>query len=146
MFGDFPGFSFAEAVRAETDSDILITTRCDTDDVLLPGFVDLIQNQQNPEKYPLFVNLCNGYFYNSKTNKYHKSYQESNPFISVIEKTCDSKTVYDYGNHAKIRCSYDILNIKTSPQWIQVIHDNNIFSTEARIKTPPEKDHNNLSI
>ncbi|GJM40487.1 MAG: hypothetical protein DHS20C20_07690 [Ardenticatenaceae bacterium] len=106
----------------------LISTRFDNDDAVSQDFISIIQ-QQFKNQTREFINLPNGYLW--QNNKLYTKRDESNPFISLIEEATDFETVWCVGHHlAKARSS--ICQVETTPQWIQVIHGQNV-SNRVRV-------------
>lgn len=112
LFSDFKGLATRVKEKAK-DVETIITTRIDNDDEMLPNFIKIIQdNKSKSEKFPFFINLYNGFKRNLKNNVISDYDNKSNMFISVIEKTKDSKTIYEYGDHTQLRKYGKIIDIE----------------------------------
>ena len=118
-------------IKANTQSEFLITTRLDNDDAIYKSLLGDVQNKF--EKQPFqFVNPYNGYLlYN---HKLYKTQHPSNQFISLIESARDPKTVY-YLMHGEARTTGKILQISGKRYWIRVVHGRNIVRDKIDSKT-----------
>lgn len=102
----------------------LITTRLDSDDMLLPGFLEAIQNtvdKQNP-KTNYFIDFPHGF--KSKDNIPVVYTEHNNPFLSYVELGSICRSVYFIPHGSRIN-KYPIIKGK-GRYWIQVIHPNNL--------------------
>lgn len=111
--------------------DWLITTRLDNDDMLAKNTIDILQKKIS-YKNDCLLEIPWGYTLelNSKPKpKLRKVKLELNPFISYVEKIEKErliKSVYFY-EHTDWR-DVDSIIVSNSPQWVQVIHEKNLFN------------------
>jgi len=125
IFSDMEGLAVKAKDKAKS-VEMIITTRVDNDDEILPDFIKIIQENRNQcSEFPFFINLDNGFLKNVKTNKIGEFNGKSNMFVSVIEKTINSKTIYEYGNHTQLKKFGKIISIKNERLWIWNIHGSN---------------------
>lgn len=133
VFGNFTDITNT-AIELSKDFNLLITTRIDNDDEMLPNFIKTIQdNKDKCSDYPFFINLDNGYLRNIQTNKINDFKGKSNMFISVVEKIENCKTIYEYGNHTQLKKYGKFINVDCEKLWIWNIHGTN------KSKLPPNK-------
>jgi len=116
-----------ETVRQKLspNADHVITTRLDNDDAIATDFIQNIQDHFVP-KDMTFLNFLYGYRL-SKSKLYLHRYS-SNSFISLIEP-CQKeklKTVYCGIAHGRYKEIGNIVNIKSKPNWLILIHEDNI--------------------
>lgn len=111
--------------------DWLITTRLDNDDMLAKDTIVIIQNNIKYDRDCL-LEIPWGYTLelNSKPKpKLRKIKLELNPFISFVEKVKKErpvKSVYFY-EHTEWG-NVDRVIVSNRPQWVQVIHEKNLFN------------------
>lgn len=108
------------------NEDYIITTRFDSDDIILPKFIDTIQDFYLQPYFPnkQLLSLCTWVEMDYITKDkfiYEKKY--SNPFISLIEIPSQwIKTVNEYP-HWEMEHIYNIEYIITNnPMWIRILH------------------------
>jgi len=105
----------------------IITSRVDNDDEYYPKFAEIIQGSFNEVEESLDVR---GIQFDVKTKIKYTSGRitPNSPFISLIEKTNDIKTVF-FTQHSnickKVKCGF--VNYE-HPLYIQNIHNNNIIN------------------
>ena len=110
---------------ATKDEDLVLMTRFDNDDILLPTFVEDVQKRAiTPGLYETkgyYLDLRNGMFYSDTL--YNP--RITSPFITLAEEPSDKmKTVY-HCPHAKMWRRFPLTIIGTSRSWVQIIHDTN---------------------
>lgn len=103
----------------------LITTRLDNDDALASGHLAIVQSEfrhQDREflEFPVGIQSFRGHLYNV--------YWHSNPFLSLIENIQKSKrfTTVCCVRHDRVRSAGKIRSLVRPPQWLQLIHGENI--------------------
>ncbi len=108
--------------------DYIITTRLDNDDILAKDTIEKIQNMQFQDSVILEVPI--GYTLEVGENPKLRMFNYPlNPFISLMECVLQKepvKSVYAY-EHGSWNSFKSIL-VSNKPQWIQVIHDKNIYN------------------
>jgi len=105
----------------------IITTRLDSDDVLLPNCIDIIQKNFQ-EKDKIIIDPS-GYTYESRVNKFME-YTSSRPsqFLSLIESTINP--VYCYKKpHTNMKQLGPVITLDDLVR-IYVVHDLSIFSSK----------------
>lgn len=111
--------------------DWIITTRLDNDDMLAKDTIAILQNNIN-FKNDILLEIPWGYNLelNSKPKpKLRKLKLELNPFISYVEKVEKErliKSIYFY-EHTEWRDVERVI-VTNRTQWVQVIHDKNVFN------------------
>ncbi|MBU4539355.1 MAG: putative rhamnosyl transferase [Weeksellaceae bacterium] len=110
-------------------TEYVITTDIDNDDMIHRSFVAEVQKNFKPV-HNLAIDLRLG-FQLTKTggNKgvANYYYQVANPFVSLVEKISDFRTVTKE-NHLHYRNYPNIVSEDTSPLFIQFIHENNLMN------------------
>jgi hypothetical protein len=103
----------------------LITTRLDNDDALARGHLSMVQaefEQQEREflEFPVGIQSFRGHLYNV--------FWHSNPFLSLIEKVkrANRFTTVCCVRHDRVRTAGKIRSLVRPPQWLQLIHGENI--------------------
>lgn len=114
-------------------TEFLITTDIDNDDMIHRSFVEEVQKNFKPI-HNLVIDLRLG-LQLTKTN--HRNavanyyYQVANPFVSLVEKVSDFKTVTKE-NHLHYRNYPQIVKEDEKPLFIQFIHKNNLMNNTWR--------------
>lgn len=103
-------------------AEFIITTRLDNDDAVCSEFIELIQNEFE-EVNKLFINFDNGLAF--KDNYIYTLRDKSNPFISLIERLPNIKTVWSLP-HNEICKSERIKHLSSPGAWLQIVHDQNV--------------------
>jgi hypothetical protein len=109
----------------ETQDDAVVTTRLDTDDALVPTFIEILQKiiMKNPE-FRGFINFDIGYCLNDAKAYIYKD--ASNMFFScVVDKNAKFDTAHHF-NHAKIEKHGNVLHVRNRPMFLLVNHGQNI--------------------
>jgi hypothetical protein len=75
------------------DSEYIITSRIDNDDVYLPGFVKEVQSHFQPQVYVIDIDY---YQHETRSDKYYTSerFGPNSPFLSLVEPTDYIRTCY----------------------------------------------------
>lgn len=120
--------NYIEYMKEKTkDEDLVLMTRLDNDDILMPDFVDSVQNAAKNfgatnrlyEFWGYRLDLRTGKFYRDEW--YHRKL--TSPFLTLAQDPKKLKTVY-CTNHSKMWKKFPLTVIPTR-KWVQVIHDNN---------------------
>ena len=107
-----------------SDADYVITSRLDNDDSVSTNYIDVIQ-QQFIKKPFLALDFINGYTLNtSKPYRLGKKLHLFNPFISLIEKNDNPKTVWSK-THGNWKREKNLIQITDHRIWCSVIHSEN---------------------
>ena len=114
------------------DADWFLTTRLDNDDGLsvafmqcLHGVADALSEADLKPFDTLFINFpnglqyCNGVFYDFR--------DMTNAFVSLLERSHDPHTVF-WVDHPSIHDVSPVIQAETSPIWLQVVHDMNVYN------------------
>lgn len=117
--------NFINSVTKE--SKIIVQTRFDNDDALMPEGIERIQSLFVKSRQPYCIDFPNGYVMDSVNKKtYEASHPYGTPFISF----------YQLANRLKFKCVYDLIHYKLSTSfrkitgndriWIMNIHGSNV--------------------
>ncbi|MGG7036575.1 MAG: glycosyltransferase [Flavobacterium sp.] len=102
----------------------LITSRIDNDDCIHKGFIHEIQSQFRQQEYQA-IDVIKGYTLQVKpTYILGKKEHIFNPFISLIEKNDNPKTVW-FSDHNMWKKETRITQISNKRLWLSVIHEKN---------------------
>lgn len=113
--------------RLLTNTTYLVTTRLDNDDALHTSFFNTIhQNIDSSKHYVIDSRLGFQCVLTSKSIR--KMTVKYNPFITLVEPVGHFKTVLSKKHHEWH--THETVIINNSPQWIQVIHQENITNAE----------------
>jgi len=123
--------SYLRYIRKVTkNEDLVLMTRLDNDDMLMPTYVEDIQKIAKPEQaYDFrgyYLDLNTGAFYTDKI--YHKDF--TSPFTTLAQ-TIAKQTIY-MGNHAKIGQIYPVTFVEKR-NWVQIVHGNNWMMNSKKI-------------
>ena len=128
---------FWDCVRAEIAQRAvgpgkLITTRLDTDDAIARDYLGAVQRTARDVTFGA-VNFLHGAQLVG-TRVYRRS-DPSNPFISFVEESSEQPLTVFVDEHHVLDRHGPVIQVRTSPLWLQSIHDNNITSTLGGIRT-----------
>jgi hypothetical protein len=119
---------FLSSVQNEINKNPLpytITTRIDNDDCVSKNFISEIQKNFE-EKDRLVVDFPDGYTLQiNPTIKIGKRKQLYNPFISLIEKSHQAKSVWSRETHSSWKKEKNIKRINNKRIWMSIIHFEN---------------------
>jgi len=102
----------------------IITTRIDNDDCIHQNFISEIQQKFDSQPYQV-IDIINGYSLQIKPNfMLGKKDHIFNPFISLIEKNTDPKTVWS-NDHTMWKNERRVTQIKNKRLWMSIIHEKN---------------------
>ena len=121
-FADGPAAATAVSDRLENDSQYVVTTRLDNDDVISSDFTDRVQGEFRHQDLEV-VNFPHGYAYKDGHVFTHTDF--SNPFATLIERRSGFRTVWG-ADHDKLSSLAPIRQVVAPPVWMQVIHGRNI--------------------
>jgi len=110
-------------VKESKGEDLVLMTRVDNDDILLPNYVE---NAQRILTEPGLLEF-KGYRLDLRTNEFyidHLHHEElTSPFLTLAQRPENLKSVYSH-NHSKMWQHFD-LKISEKRNWVQVIHAHN---------------------
>jgi hypothetical protein len=121
-------------------NEVVITTRLDNDDMLLPHYVEDVQSWADVGRRPLLVDGP-GFRVDTRfgvvyRDVHHQPAGVPSPFISLIERTacrgCRLRTAY-YDQHTRMHRHFGTTDLER-PSWVQLIHSSNMVMSR-----PPEE-------
>jgi len=116
--------SIIEKINLNCDQDYLITSRLDNDDSLHKNYVDEVQSCFDSQDY-LAIDIIDGYtLLTGEKSLLGLKKHLYNPFISLIEKKENYKTVW-FREHTHWKYEKRILRVKNKLLWLTVIHSKN---------------------
>jgi SAM-dependent methyltransferase len=111
----------------DDDTEVLITTRLDNDDVLHPEAIAVIQSYlgafvHSPhERWAL--NFPRGFRYDENSDRLYASYWPHGAFMSVFEKLRTGEAIFNASRaHPKMHARMPLHFEESIPGWLQVIH------------------------
>jgi hypothetical protein len=117
------------------NTEYVITTHLDNDDAVALAFMQNVQDRFIPQDMTV-LNFLYGYRYYK--NKLYLQRYASNSFISLIESTQKQflTTVYSATPHGQYKKIANMIDIRSEPSWLIVIHEDNIGNRRTGIRTP----------
>ncbi len=120
--------SIKEKINLLDSKKYIITSRLDNDDCLHTDYVKVVQSYFNYQEY-LAIDVIDGYCMQIGTKvKLGRKRQLYNPFITLIEKKDNCKTVW-YRGHTYWKYEKNIYRVKNKRLWLAIIHEKN-YSNE----------------
>lgn len=103
----------------------IITSRLDNDDCIHEDYINVVQSYFNKQNH-LAIDLIDGYTIQTG-KKIRLGFQKHlyNPFISLIEKKDDFKTVWFRSRHGSWKYEKNIIRVKDRRLWLGIIHSKN---------------------
>jgi hypothetical protein len=108
--------------RLAQDTQWVITTRLDSDDMIARSFIARSQVLLARKRF-CFVNFFHGY--QLAGGRVYPVTGVSNPFLSLIEPAGEAKTVMCVPHQQAIK-RYPVIQAFDGPMWAQVIHADNL--------------------
>ena len=113
----------------------VITSNLDNDDALHSHFVENVQKEFSGQEFE-FLNFTNGFLYDQEQERLYVRKHHSNPFVSLIEKTEQARTVW-CAPHPEMARLGRVRQLATEPMWLQVIHGRNVSNSIADARRVP---------
>lgn len=112
------------------NSDWIITSRLDNDDMISKWFMETIFNMAREKKE--WLCFPNGYMV-EKDKAYIRKYSNS-PFVSLVENSKEAKSVYQVSHIYSGKKVASMRKISDIPAWVQVDHGENVKNSVKRNK------------
>ena len=113
-------------------TEYLISTTLDNDDALARDFVARVQREFREQTFEL-LNFTQGLRLDLARERLYACELYSNPFMSLIERIrpdMQFRSIAGCLPHSTIAARFSgIVNIRSAPAWLQVIHDRNLQAT-----------------
>jgi hypothetical protein len=111
-------------IEDSKDSDYIITSRIDNDDCIHRDYIDTIQSQFQSQDF-MAIDILKGYSLQiSPEIMLGKKEHIFNPFISLIEKNDNPKTVW-FSDHNMWKKESRRIEIANKRLWMSIIHEKN---------------------
>lgn len=114
------------------DAEWFLSTRLDNDDALSIDFTHclhgIMQSLNETDLKPsdtLYINFPNGL--QLFENDFYDFKDVTNAFVSLLERPDDPHTVF-WVDHPAIHDMAPVIQAETSPLWLQIIHDINVYN------------------
>ena len=122
-----------DTIRAKLDGTEthLVTTRIDCDDSVHKKHVEKIQEWFRRKQKTGIVTFPYGYVYNIQKERLHSVKEESNHFLTLVEKIKwddkwpKFKTVL-CRRHTDILTKFKVHRLELTPMWCEIVHENNV--------------------
>ncbi|MCF6181133.1 glycosyltransferase [Lutibacter sp.] len=112
-------------IKLLDDKKYCITSRLDNDDSLHKGYINVIQSYFDYQDH-LAIDLIDGYtLQTGSIVRFGLKKQLYNPFISLIEKKENLKSVWFRSRHGSWKYEKNIIRVTNKRLWLCVIHDSN---------------------
>ncbi len=137
----------AKLIKPFITENFIITTRLDNDDAIHKDFINTIQNLATL-KHNQIIDIRKGYQVSKKEKTYIFKLLKNkfNPFISIVEKTDDYKTILSK-MHTSWRNEKDIIVYNGKRLWIEFIHGENLANrTKKYVPATKNIDFKNFSL
>ncbi len=109
---------------AKNNEKYIITSRLDNDDCISKFYVEEIQKRFNNQDF-MALDFVDGYTIQTQPNvKIGKRFDQYNPFISLIEKNNNPKSVW-FLRHSHWKREKNIEQIRGVRTWASIIHQEN---------------------
>jgi len=109
---------------ANYKEEYLITSRIDNDDCINKLYINEVQKRFNNQNF-MAIDFIDGYTLQIQPNvKLAKRLDQYNPFISLIEKNTNPKSVWNV-RHSHWKKEKNIIQIKGLRLWTSIIHHEN---------------------
>lgn len=128
------------------DTEYVITTRFDNDDLMHREFIASIQAAFQPVAYQV-INLATGY--NLQLEPFQglaEFHMPQGTFVSMVERLSEKqplKTVYNEPHNQYIFTT-NVVQVQGEPRWMQLEHDYNTYNLEAHFYGKPIWDKRKL--
>lgn len=118
------------------DTDYVITSRLDNDDILAVEHMDRIQKYVRSlwtSNYRFWFSLVRGYRYKVDAGKVYAFNSRRNSFLSFVEPPTDLKTCYQCCHTQADETGYPMELIRAGlPSWGEVVHGENVLNRVKR--------------
>ena len=122
------------------NTEYIITTNVDNDDMIHQNMVSRIQEEFNKNKKTGIYSMLFGYQYFLSDQLLLKMRYPHSHFLSLVEKNAPTFSTIKGHSHGQMRKLFDRVDIKDEPYWIEVVHDSNVnndLRITSRIKYYP---------
>ncbi|MBE7640353.1 hypothetical protein GUB10_08415 [Salegentibacter sp. BLCTC] len=103
----------------------IITSRLDNDDCIHQNYTDVVQSYFSKQEHQA-LDIIDGYTLETGKNTRLGALRKlNNPFISLIEKKDDFKTVWFRNRHGSWKYEKNLVRIKNQRLWLSIIHSKN---------------------
>jgi hypothetical protein len=117
--------SIKKEIQARLTQPYLITSRLDNDDALHENYVKEVQANFNQQDF-MAVDFIDGFTLQIAPEvRLAKRSHVHNPFLSLIEKSEDFKTIWANDRHGAWSKIKEVTPIRNKPMWMSVIHMEN---------------------
>jgi hypothetical protein len=123
----------------EQNTDFVVTSRLDNDDMLASEFVATVQKHAQAEwktrtADKFWLSLVRGYRWHE--DKMYPFNSLANSFVSFVENPSDLKTCYTSVHTLAKAGEYPIVGIRKGqvPQWAEVVHGENVLNRLKRYR------------
>lgn len=112
-------------IKLLDNKEYIISSRLDNDDSLHKDYINVIQSYFNNQDH-FAIDLVDGYtLQTGEKTRFGLKKQLYNPFISLIEKKENFKSVWFRNRHGSWKHEKNILRVSNKRLWLCVVHNSN---------------------
>jgi len=120
---DYLHFKIDSSLKKE--SDLLITSRLDNDDVLHENYTEIVQSFGRDKKNCI-INFEKGFIFDINKNTLYSSVHKSSPFLTRIECLRDGYSTVMSFNHLEASMMAPVKQVRDIPGWMIIVHEGNL--------------------
>jgi hypothetical protein len=121
-----------EVAARRPAQDRLLTTRLDTDDAVAKEFLSTVREAAGTTEAGA-INLLHGA--QLAGSKVYLRSDPANAFISLVEEASEDPLTVFVDEHHRLGHHGPVVQVRTEPLWLQVIHDANLANSVSGIRT-----------
>lgn len=128
-----------ELTSVYANQEFLLSTRLDSDDLLSKYYVEHLHEIVNLGKmHKKVINFDNGAILMKKgqQNFLYDYIDSSSPFSSLLEPISVRLSTILSVNHTTLHQHFDVVNVKSNPMWLQVVHGGNVSNIVRGKRVP----------
>lgn len=127
------------AAAGVTEASTLLTSRLDSDDCLGVDYMKIVRNASEQHLTASTTKVRTAFNFplglQVRRSKVYGLVDTDNPFLSLLEYPGQHITALAV-SHREIRSIASLRQIRSGPQWLQVVHDNNLDNTIRGVRLP----------
>ncbi len=117
--------SIVKEIKARQTQPYIITSRLDNDDSLHQDYIKEVQSEFSEQDF-MVIDFIDGFTLQVEpTVRFAKRSHVHNPFVSLIEKSENFKTIWTHERHGRWSNVKQVTPVRYKPMWMSVIHMEN---------------------
>ena len=121
-----PLFIKDEISKFNVQSEFIVTTRIDNDDLFHPEMIENVQNRITQERECCMYNYSYGYQVHLKKRLLQLDYFPHNHYTTLVENSNGLFQSVLYWDHTVVERFVSYKEINTTPLWIELVHELNV--------------------